>query len=315
MSRFKAVWGPLVLVLLALAGFHLLGPATGSFTTSDNLARSYSDRTPLLMNNRALGVSDFAIFAGPDELTVPQDSTADLTLWVLSLSKFSNTVHLSVTPAPGLFVSLDPPQVSLSPEESSTSTLTILPPITLAPGNYAVQVTGASGSRSHTITVRVNVTPRPDFTLSINPENILVQAGGSATATLTISFQNRGTGTVDLTVNAPDGITAILSPSRLEGSGTSTLSLTVANTVAPGSYNFRVDVVQGLMTRSNTFSLTVTALGASRAPALYTSQTALIIGGAAAFFIVIVWGLFVAPRRKEKSQTKYRYGTPTPPQP
>lgn len=313
MSSFKAVRRVLVLLLLALVGFQLLGPAIGLLNTG-NYPQVNSDNRPVLMNNRRLGVSEFVMFAGPDELTVPQGSTANVTLFLWSLNKFFGIVRLSVTPSPNLFASLNPPQVSLNPEKSSASILTVFPSVKLAPGTYSVDVTGTSGSKSLTITVKVNVTLRPDFILSVNPESLEVEVGGSTTATLTVAFQNGPTGPVDLTVVVPDGIRAGLAPSSLEGSGTSILTLTVASTVTPGSYSLRVDIIQGLLTRSNMVSLTVMAPGASRAPVLYTSQTALIIGGSATFFALIVWGFFVAPRRREKSQTKYRYETPKPAQ-
>lgn len=304
----------LALILLGLVGFQLLVPAL-SYSIATNSMVGHPERIAVGTSNRPPGVFDFAMFAGPSELRVAQGSTADTTLWLWSPDRFSGTVKLSATPSPGLFASLSPPQVSLSPRESSASILTVFPPVKLMHGAYSVEVTGVSGSKSHTVTVKVNVTPRPDFVLSVNPESLQVDVGGLTTATLDIAFQNGLAEPVHLTVVAPDGIMATLSPSSLEGSGTSTLKITAANTVAPGSYILRVDVVQGLLTRSNMFSLTVTAPGASRAPALYASQTALIIGGSVALFAVIVWGLFVAPRRRKKSQTKYRYGTPTPAQP
>jgi len=315
LSRFKALSAVLVLIPISLLGFQSLVPAPSYAIAAGSLGVGYSDRIVVGMSNRPPGVFDFAMFAGPSELTVAQGSTADTTLWLWSPDRFSGTVQLSVTPSPGLFASVNPLQVSLSPGESSASTLTVFPPVKLMPGAYSVEVNGVSGSKSHAITVKVMVTPRPDFVLSVNPENLQVDVGGSTTATLDIAFQNGLTEPVDLTVIASDGIIATLTPSSLERSGTATLKITAASTVAPGSYSIRVDVVQGLLTRSHMFSLAVTAPGASRAPVLYASQTALIIGGSVALFAVIVWGLFVVPRRRVKSQTKYRYGTPTPAQP
>lgn len=302
------------LILLGLVGFQLLVPALSYSIATNSLNVGHSDRIAVGTSNRPPGVFDFAMFAGPSELRVAQGSTADTTLWLWSPDRFSGTVKLSATPSPGLFASLNPPQVSLSPGESSASILTVFPPVKLMPGAYSIEVIGVSGSKSHTITIKVKVISTPDFILSVSPENLQVEAGGSTTATLTIAFQDGLTEPLDLTIVVPNGITATLNPSRLESSGTSTLSLTAASTVAPGSYVLRVDVVQGLLTRSSMFLLVVTAPGASRAPALYASQTALIIGGSTALFIMIVWGLFVAPRRKERSPTKYRYGTPTPAQ-
>jgi hypothetical protein len=314
LSRFRAVRRVLVRILLALIEFQLLVPALSYPIATGSLGVGHSDRIVVGISNRPPGVFDFAMFAGPSELTVAQGSTANTTLWLWSPDRFSGTVQLSVTPSPGLFASVNPLQVSLRPGESSASTLTVFPPVKLIPEAYSVEVNGVSGSKSHAVTVKVTVTPRPNFVLSVIPESLQVDVGGSTTATLDIVFQNGPMEPVDLTVIAPDGIIATLDPSRLEGSGTSTLKITAASTVAPGSYSIRVDVVQGFLTRSHMFLLAVTAPGASRVPALYASQTALIIGGSVALFAAIVWGLFVAPRRREKSKTKYRYGTPTPAQ-
>jgi len=181
---------------------------------------------------------------------------------------------------------------------------------TLPLGTYTVSVTGASGSRSHMITVKVKVIPRPDFILSVRPESLKVEAGGSITTTLTIAFQTGSTGRVDLAVEAPDGFTVELDPARLDGSGTSVLTLIVASTVAPGPYVLRVDAAQGSLTHSGIILLTVTAPGASQAAPLMGGQAVFLYGGLTALMIAIVWGMFMILRRRERPPVKYRYGVP-----
>ena len=190
MNRAQAVPRPSVLVLVAFTSFLLLIPALALPTMPGNLVQSYTDNMLVERNKRAREVPDFELSANPAEVTVAQGSLGTSRISLLSLNRFAGNVQLSVAPSPGLFVSLNPPQVSLNQGQSSTSTLTAFPPVALSPGTYTVNVTGVGGSRSHTITVKVMVTPKPGLIMLIRPETFTVEAGGSATATLAIAFQN-----------------------------------------------------------------------------------------------------------------------------
>ncbi len=310
MSSSHASPRTLVPVLVGFTCFLLLIPTLALPTEVGNHAQSYSNSILVETNTHARENPDFELSANADELTVAQGSLGMTTISISSLNRFSGTVELSVTPPLGLFVSLNPPQVFLSPGQSSTSTLTVIPMATLPLGTYTVGVTGASGSRSHMITAKVKVIPRPDFILSVRLESLKVEAGGSITTTLTIAFQTGSTGRVDLEVEAPDGFTVELDPARLDGSGTSVLTLIVASTVAPGPYFLRVDAAQGSLTHSGIILLTVTAPGASQAAPLMGGQAVFLYGGLTALMIAIVWGMFMILRRRERPPVKYRYGVP-----
>ena len=312
LNRSQAFPRSSVLVLVAFTSFLFLIPALALPTSPGNLVQGYSDNMLVETHERAREVPDFELSANPAEVTVAQGSLGILTISISGLNRFSGTVQLSVAPSLGLFVSLNPPQVFLSPGQSPTFTMTVFPPVTLPLGTYTVNVTGASSSRSHTITVKVmvKVAPRPDFVLSVRPENLHVEAGGSTTATLTIAFQNGSTGRVDLTVEAPDSFTVKLDPGSLEGSGVSVLTVTVASTVVPGPYVLKVNAAQGSLTHSGMIVLMVTAPGASQAAPLLGGQAVFLYGGATALMIGVVWTMFVVLRRWERSQTKYRYGAP-----
>ena len=98
----------------------------------------------------------------------------------------------------------------------------------------------------------------PSFSLSATSVSILQGSSGSSTVTSTVSdgFDSA----VALTVSGlPTGVTGTFSPTSITGSGSSTLSLTVASTTAAGSYTITVTGTSSSLTKTTTFTLTVTA--------------------------------------------------------
>jgi hypothetical protein len=102
--------------------------------------------------------------------------------------------------------------------------------------------------------------PKP-FTLSLNPTSLTVQQGSSGQTTLTVTPQNGFTGTVSLSLaGAPSGVT--LSPTSVTVSGSGpvaqTLTLSVDESVAPGTYPLQVRGGVGGHVQEVSLSLTVT---------------------------------------------------------
>jgi hypothetical protein len=103
-----------------------------------------------------------------------------------------------------------------------------------------------SGSLSHT-TGTITVTVQ-DFTITASPTSIVINAGASGTATITVAPVNGFTGTVALTASASAGLTATLSPTSITGgSGTSTLTVTSA---ASGNYTVTVTGTSGTLSHT-----------------------------------------------------------------
>ncbi len=101
----------------------------------------------------------------------------------------------------------------------------------------------------------------PDFTLSLNPTSLTVQQGGSGTTELTVSPQNGFTGTVSLSLeNAPAGVTLSPTSVNVTGSGPvrQTLTVSVASGVVPGSYTLTLRATSGSISKTATLTLTVT---------------------------------------------------------
>jgi hypothetical protein len=114
------------------------------------------------------------------------------------------------------------------------------------------------------LTLAAHGSSSPDFTISLNPASLSIQQGGSSTTTLTITPQNGFTGTVNLSlVGAPSGVT--LSPTRVSVTGSSPvfqdLTVSVAASVAPNTYNLQLRATSGSLTKTAGLSLTVTASG------------------------------------------------------
>jgi len=106
--------------------------------------------------------------------------------------------------------------------------------------------------------------PQPDFTISLNPTSLSIQQGGSGTTQLTITPQNGFTGTVSLSLVAgqdqvPQGLT--LSPGSVQVSGTSpvnqSLTLSAQSTTPPGTYRLKVRATSGSLTREADLRVTV----------------------------------------------------------
>ena len=120
-------------------------------------------------------------------------------------------------------------------------------------GSYTVTVTGAIGSLSHSTRVTVNV---QDFTLSASPASITIPVGGSGTGSIVVNSQGAFGGNLTLTVSAPSGLKAVLSPTSVVGSGAS--NLTITDTTAPaGSYLVNVTGVSGNLSHSVGVSVVV----------------------------------------------------------
>ena len=105
-----------------------------------------------------------------------------------------------------------------------------------------------------------NLTPvGPDYWLTINNALLTVSPGGSVTYNLAVtplSFSGIVTLTLDGVSEVP-GLSATLSPTSINTSGTSVLTVTAGLTTAPGTYSITVMANNGNITRTVTVQLTV----------------------------------------------------------
>jgi PKD repeat protein len=112
---------------------------------------------------------------------------------------------------------------------------------------------------------------QPDFELTASPSSLTIQQGSSDTSTITVTSLNGFAEPVDLTVSGePTGVTATLDPQQVtpppDGSETSTLTVSVDVTAAPGNYILTVTGTSGSLIHSVDISLEITELPPPQPP-------------------------------------------------
>ena len=103
-------------------------------------------------------------------------------------------------------------------------------------------------------------TPTAAFTISASPSSVSVKAGSGGSSTVTTLVSGGFNAAIALTFSASSGISVSFNPTSIAapGSGSSAATISVASTVAPGTYSITVTGTGGGLSESTTISLTVT---------------------------------------------------------
>ncbi|MFI1170767.1 M28 family peptidase [Streptomyces melanogenes] len=100
-------------------------------------------------------------------------------------------------------------------------------------------------------------TPARDFSIATNPSSGSANPGGSVTSTVNTTTVSGDPQTVALSVSgAPSGVTATLNPTSVQSGSSSTLTVQVGASTAPGTYTLTVTGA-GTVSHSTTYTLTV----------------------------------------------------------
>jgi uncharacterized membrane protein len=211
---------------------------------------------------------DFTIAASPSTQSAPVGGSTTYTATLTAVNGFSGTVTLSASGLPtGVTASFNPATVAGG--GSSTATITVASSV--ATGTYPLTITGTSGSLTHSANVSLTVTPPPDFTIAASPSTQSAPVGGSTTYTATLTAVNGFSGTVTLSASGlPAGVTASFNPATVAGSGSSTATITVASSVATGTYPLTITGTSGSLTHSANVSLNVTDFTIAASPSTQT---------------------------------------------
>jgi hypothetical protein len=223
--------------------------------------------------------NDFTIASSPSTIPVAVNADGTSTITLSSVASFSGTVTLTVSLPTGVTGSLSPISVVLVKGGTGVSTLTVNASIA---GSFLVNVTGTSGSLSHTITVTV-VASVPDFTVQSSVNSVTVNAGAQGTATITVSPVNSFTGTVALasSISPVSGLTCSLTPSSIVLGVSQTSTLSCGGSA--GSYTVTVTGTSGSLSHQVSVTYNVADFAVSASP---TSVSAL--AGASASSTVTV---------------------------
>jgi trimeric autotransporter adhesin len=201
-----------------------------------------------------MAAPDYALSVAPATLTIVQGG-ADVSTVTITRTNFTGAVTLSLGGAPvgvtGTFAPAAP--------TGTSSTLTVFVGAAVAPGTYNLTVdgTGTPGNRSTALTL--TVTAAPDYALSVSPAALTIVQGRNDVTTVTITRTNFPDAVTLSLGGAPAGVTGTFNPAAPTGT-TSTLTIDVAATVTPGTYNLTVDGTGTPGNRSTGLTLTVEAV-------------------------------------------------------
>src|SRR5262249_11865026 len=130
---------------------------------------------------------DFAVTADPSALSTTPGGGASATVSVSPFGGFADDVTLSVGAPAGVSAALDRTMITGG---SGTAALAVGVDAAAAPGTYPVTVPGVAGDVPRTPRVTVTVTAPPDFPIAASPLSRTVNAGATASYTLTIGALN-----------------------------------------------------------------------------------------------------------------------------
>jgi regulation of enolase protein 1 (concanavalin A-like superfamily) len=126
--------------------------------------------------------------------------------------------------------------------------------------------------------------PPNDFSISASPTTVSVAAGTSGSTSISTALVSGSAESITLSTSGlPAGVTAGFSPNTITAGASSSLTLGVAGSVAPGTYPITITGTATSATHSTPLSLTVTAPGALPSPWADTDVGAPSPAGSASF--------------------------------
>jgi thermitase len=138
--------------------------------------------------------------------------------------------------------------------------------------------------------------PAADFGITASPPEATAPQGGAATYTVSVTPYNGFAGAVDLSVaGLPSGASATFVPSSVSAPGSSVLAVTLAQSVAPGSY--RVDITGRSGSITHVFSVTLVVASSSDFTLTVAPGTVVVKAGLPTYLTVKVLptGIFAGP--------------------
>jgi uncharacterized membrane protein len=208
--------------------------------------------------------SDFAISASPTSTSIAQGAAGNVTISTTVSGGFNNAVALSASGQPsGTTVAFNPTSIAAPGAGSSTMTITV--GASTAAGTYPITVTGTAGSTTHNATVTLTVTTS-GFTIAASPTSTSIAQGANGNVTISTTISGAFNSAIALSASGqPSGVTVAFNPTSIAapGSGSSTMTITVASTAATGTSTITVTGTAGSTTHTATVALTVTGSGFS----------------------------------------------------
>ncbi|GAA3580320.1 M4 family metallopeptidase [Nonomuraea rosea] len=203
------------------------------------------------------GANDFSVGLEPasGSVTPGQSATTTVRTTVTGGSAQSITLRAGTLPA-GVTAAFSPATITAG----QTSALTLTTSSSSPQGNHAITITadGADVDRQATYNLRIGQTSQDDYSFGVSPSSASVQAGASATATISTQVTSGQAQSVTLSAgNVPQGVTVGFSPQTITAGQSSTVTITTTSGVTPSTYAISLNGDGASADHSASFSLTV----------------------------------------------------------
>jgi uncharacterized membrane protein/biotin operon repressor len=285
------------------SGISTLGVTVGSSVAAGSYALTVTatgggvtKTAPLALT--VLPPPGFTLTLSPTSVSVSPGGSGTITAKTLGTDNFNSAVTLKVTGMPaGITVSSG----LVSAPGSGSSTVAVTAGSSVAAGSCTLTVTATGGGVTKTATLALTVLPPPSFALTVTPASVSVAPGSAGTFTAKITGTSNFSSAVTVSATGlPAGVTVSSGQIGASGSGSSSLSVAVASSVAGGSYPLTVTATGGGVTKtapltllvpSTTLSMNVTTLVLSRGNTVTTNVTTAVLGGFSSAVVFAVQGL------------------------
>ncbi|WP_055478317.1 M4 family metallopeptidase [Sphaerimonospora mesophila] len=219
--------------------------------------------------------NDYSLSVSPTSGNVQAGQSATTTVNTVVTGGSAQSINLSASSLPsGVTASFNPATITAG----QSSTLTLSTSSGTPSGTYQVKVVadGANVDREATYSLTVSgEQPDNDFSVSVNPSSVSVEAGQTAGATLSTQVTSGSAQSVTLSAsNAPAGVTVTFSPATINSGQTSTVTIATSSTTPTGTYTINLNAAGASAAHSAAFSLTVGGGGGETTWSTWTAYNA-----------------------------------------
>ena len=175
---------------------------------------------------------DFSLTATPPSLRVTPGASASITVGAAGFNGFSGAINVTATLPSGL--TADPASFTLQP--GATQVVNVTADAAAPAGFFTIvfngSAPGVAGTRS--VSVPTQVESRPDFTITVDPTQIDLPAGGRAPATVTLIPIGGWGDPVSVTVTGSTGVSVVPDAFTLAPSVPQAIEIRAADTAPAG---------------------------------------------------------------------------------
>ncbi len=229
------------------------------------------------------GGADFALTVPQPTLSLAAGSSNTVSISAEAFNSFAGPVNILLSGLPQGMTAL-PASITVMPGTPQTVTLTAAQGA--QSGNSTILLQGVSGNLEHNLELSLAVSaapPPPDFSVSVTPATLVLQAGGTAQPfTVSATALNGFTGTINVNLSGlPNGVAATPATLILSPGSSQQIALNAASTTPGGTSVATVAATSGAIAHSAQLSLTVQPIAPDFSLSIDPASAAVSIGGAA----------------------------------